>query len=234
MQARGFVGQSQLDDAQRNLDVAESQLRAAQLQVETNRLTGSDYALAQTALDQAKSNLFIAQARLGHTVIRAPVDGTLIARNVEVGDAVQSGKQLMALAPAGETQIVVQIDEKNLTQLAVGQKALGSADAFPNRRFAAELFYINPGIDSLRGSVAVKLKVSNPPAYLRQDMTVSVDIEVARHADTVVIPTDAVHDATEAAPLGTGRSGASRDASSGEARAARRRPCRGAGRRLTR
>lgn len=200
MQARGFVGQSQLDDAQRNLDVAESQLRAAQLQVETNRPMGSDYALAQTALDQAKVNLLVAQARLDHTVIRAPVDGTLIARNVEVGDTVQPGKQLMALAPAGETQIVVQIDEKNLAQLAVGQKALGSADAFPGRRFAAELFYINPGIDPQRGSVAVKLKVPNPPAYLRQDMTVSVDIEVARRADTVVIPADAVHDATGAQP----------------------------------
>jgi HlyD family secretion protein len=200
LQARGFIGQSQLDDAQRNLDVAESQLRAAQLQVETNRPTGSDYALAQTALDQAKSNLLVAQARLGHTVIRAPADGTLIARNVEVGDTVQPGKQLMALAPAGETQVVVQIDEKNLAQLAVGQKALGSADAFPGQRFTAELFYINPGIDPLRGSVAVKLKVPNPPAYLRQDMTVSVDIEVARRADAVVIPTDAVHDAAGAQP----------------------------------
>ena len=200
LQARGFIGQSQLDDAQRNIDVADSQLRAAQLQVDTARPAGSDYALAQTALDQAKSNLLVAQARLGHTVIHAPADGTLIARAVEVGDIVQPGKQLMALAPVGETQIVVQIDEKNLGQLALGQKALGSADAFPGQRFAAEVFYINPGIDPQRGSVLVKLKVQSPPSYLRQDMTVSVDIEVSRRADTVVIPTDAVHDATGANP----------------------------------
>lgn len=200
LQARGFIGQSQLDDAQRNLAVAESQLRAAKLQTDTNRPTGSDYALAQTALDQAKASLLVAQAKLSHTVIRSPAEGTLIARAVEVGDTVQPGKQLMALAPAGETQVVVQIDEKNLAQLAVGQKALGSADAFPGQRFAAEVVYINPGIDSQRGSVQVKLRVTDPPNYLRQDMTVSVDIEVARRADTVVIPADTVHDLTGAQP----------------------------------
>ena len=200
LQGKGFIGQSALDDSQRNVDVAETQLRTAQLQVETNRSTGSDYALAQTALDQAKANLLVAQARLDHTVIRSPADGTLIARAVEVGDTVQPGKQLMALAPVGETQVVVQIDEKNLAQLAIGQKAMGSADAFPGQRFAAEVFYINPGIDSQRGSVLVKLKVPNPPDYLRQDMTVSVDIEVARRADTLVIPTDTVHDLTGPQP----------------------------------
>jgi len=113
---------------------------------------------------------------------------------------VQAGKELMLLAPAGETQVVVEIDERNLAQLALGQKALGSADAFPGQRFAAELVYINPGIDALRGSVEVKLKVANPPAFLRQDMTASVDIEVAHRADTVIVPTETVRDATGREP----------------------------------
>ena len=200
LKTKGFVSQAALDDAQRNLDVAASQLRAAQLQVQTNKPTGSDYALAQTALEQARASLRMTQARLDYTVIRAPVDGTLIGRSVEPGNIVQPGKELMVLAPAGETQVVVQIDERNFAQLALGQQALGSADAFPGRRFAAELVYINPGIDALRGAVEVKLKVPDPPDYLRQDMTVSVDIEVARSANAVVIPTDAVRDAAGAQP----------------------------------
>jgi HlyD family secretion protein len=200
LKAKGFVSQAALDDAQRNLSVAESQLRAAQLQVESNRPAGSDFALAQTALAQARASLSLAQAKLDQTVIRAPVDGILIARGVEPGNVVQSGKELMALAPVGETQVVVQIDEKNLAQLKLGQQALASADAFPKERFAAELIYINPGIDALRGSVEVKLRVASPPDYLRQDMTVSVDIEVARRNGTVVVPADAVHDANGAQP----------------------------------
>lgn len=200
LRERGFVVQSQLDDAQRALDIAESQLRAARLQVETNKPTGSDFALAQTALDQARANLRVAQVKLEQTVIKAPVDGLLIARNVEVGDVVQPGKDLMTLAPAGETQVDVMIDERQLSRLALGQKALGSADAFPSQRFAAELVYINPAVDPLRGSVEVKLKVPEPPAYLVQDMTASVDIEVARRADTVYVPTETVRDANAGQP----------------------------------
>ena len=195
LKAKGFVSQSALDDAKRNIDVAESQLSVAQVQVRSNTRGGSEMLLAQAALDQARAALGVAQARLDQTVIRAPVDGTLIGRNVEPGDVVQPGKELMVLAPVGETQIVVQIDEKNLAQLKLGQKALASADAYPRERFGAELFYINPGVDALRGSVEVKLRVADPPSYLRQDMTVSVDIEVGRRVNTLVVPADAVYDA---------------------------------------
>jgi len=198
--AKGFISQSALDDSKRNLDVGESQLKAARLQVETNAPNGSDYLMAQTALAQARAALASANAKLEQTIIHAPTDGVLIAREVEAGDVVQPGKELMVLAPAGETQIIVQIDEKNLSQLKLGQQAVASADAYPREHFAAELFYINPGIDALRGSVEVKLRVPDPPAYLRQDMTVSVDIEVARRFDVLVASADAVFDAIGAHP----------------------------------
>ncbi len=198
--AKGFISQSALDDAKRNLDVAESQLRSARLQVDTNGSAGSDVMLAQAALQQANANVAMAQARLDQTIIRAAVDGTLIGRDVEPGAVAQPGKELMVLAPDGETQVVAQIDEKNLSQLKLGQKALGSADAYPKERFDAELFYINPGIDVLRGAVEVKLRVAHPPEYLRQDMTVSVDIEVGRRANTIVIPSETVIDSNTAAP----------------------------------
>jgi HlyD family secretion protein len=190
----GFVGKSQLDDAQRALDVAEAQVKSSEIQVASNRPGGSNAAIAETALAQALANLRTTQARLGYATITAPTDGTLIARDVERGNVVQPGKVLMTLSPAGETQLVVDIDEKNLAYLSLGQKALGSADAYPNQTFPAELVYINPGVDPLRGSIEVKLRVPSPPAYLLQDMTVSVDIEVARHHDVLTIPADGVHD----------------------------------------
>jgi HlyD family secretion protein len=200
LKAKGFVSQAALDDAQRNLQVAESQLKAAQLQVDSNKPQGREFAIAQTAAAQTRAALELARAKLDDMVIRAPVDGTLIARSVEPGNVVQAGKELMVLAPAGETQVVVQIDEKNLAQLKLGQQALASADAFPRERFRTELVYINPGIDATRGAVEVKLRVPEPPSYLRQDMTVSVDIEVARRSAVVVVPADAVHDANGARP----------------------------------
>lgn len=192
---KGFISAAALDDARRNLDVAQSQLAAAKVVVATNLPSGSDHAAATSALAQARATLAAALVKLEQTVIRAPADGVLIAREVEAGDVVQPGHELMVLAPAGETQIDVRIDEKHLAQLEPGQHAFASADAVPAERFAAVLFYINPGVDSLRGSVEIKLRVPDPPAYLRQDMTVSVDIEVARHTGTLVAPADCVLDA---------------------------------------
>lgn len=196
----GFIGQSVLDESQRNLDVAQTQVDTARKQVDAAGPHGSDYALAVAAREQANAGLQAARARLAYTRIVAPATGTLIARNVEHGDVVQPGKTLMVLAPAGETQIVVQIDERNIGKLRLGQPALASADAYPEKRFACEVAYINPGVDAQRGTVEVKLRVPEPPQYLRQDMTVSVDIEVARSPGALALPADAVRDATGAAP----------------------------------
>lgn len=200
LHSKGFVGQSALDDAQHNLDLAESQLRTAELQVATNSPGGSEVLMAKAASDQAQANLRMALAKLDYTTIESPADGTLIARDVERGDVVQPGKALMRLSPAGPTQLVVQIDEKNLATIRVGQPALASADAFPEQRFAATLAYINPAVDPQRGSVEVKLDVPQPPDYLRQDMTVSVDIEVARRKNAVVAPAVTVHDGASDMP----------------------------------
>lgn len=200
LRSQGFIGQAQLDDVQRNVDVAESQLRTARLQAQSNRQEGSDYLLAVTAIDQAQANLRMAQTKFDYCSILAPADGVLIARDVERGDVVQPGKTLMVLSPNGQTQLVVQMDEKNLAGLRVGQKALASADAYASLRFAAELAYINPAVDPQHGSVEVKFNVSDPPAYLRQDMTVSVDTEVARRPAALVVPTDLVHDIDGGAP----------------------------------
>lgn len=200
LQARGFFSQAQLDDAKRNYDVIASQVSAARLQVKSNQPAGSDLAVAAAAVAQANASLRLAQVKLNEDAILAPADGTLISRSVEPGDIVQAGKELMVLAANGETQILVQLDEKNLAKLALGQKVLGSADAYADQRFDAIVSYINPGVDATRGSVEVKLLVANPPAYLRQDMTVSVDIETARRSGALTIPTGAIHDASSNAP----------------------------------
>ena len=200
LHASGFEPRAQLELARRSLDVATAQLRASQFQVAGNVPGGTDHAAAEAALRQARATLLVAASRLDHTQIRAPVAGTLIARNVEPGWVVQPGQVLMALSPAGETQIVVQIDEKNLGLAAIGQRALASADAYPDQRFAAELAYINPAVDPQRASVEAKLTVPSPPDYLRQDMTVSVDMVVAERADTLILPAAAMHDAAGESP----------------------------------
>ena len=178
---KGFISEAALDESREAIVVADAQMQTTRKQLEGTGATGSDRALALADVAGAQATAQAAWARTAYASIHAPLDGTLIARNVEVGDVVQPGKLLMTLSPRGLTQLVVQIDEKNLALLALGQPALASADA-------------------TTGSVEVKLDVGLPPATLKQDMTVSVDIEVARRPQVLIVPMAAVHDADGAAP----------------------------------
>lgn len=196
--ANQFVGQAALDEAQRNLRVAEAQVDSTRAQVRSMGEQGSEILMARASLEQARATFQMARAKLGYTTIVAPASGVLIARDAERGDVVQPGKVLMVLSPTGQTQLVVDIDERNLSLLRIGQHALASADAYPADRFEARLAYVNPAVDPQRGSVKVKFDVDRPPSYLRQDMTVSVDISVTRHPNAVVVPTETVHDSTGA------------------------------------
>lgn len=191
---KGFIGQASLDESKRIAQVTQSQVLSLKDQWTSFREGGSDFALAQANLYQAKAGLELAQAKLQYAHIAAPISGTLISRNVEPGDVVQAGKILMVLSPTGATELVAQIDEKHLSQLKIGQVATASADAYSMAQFQAVLSYINPGVDVQRGSVTVKLKVPQAPAYLQQDMTVSLNIEVAQRSQAILVGTEAIHD----------------------------------------
>lgn len=196
----GFVSQAQLDDSLRNLNIAKSQAEAAQLQTNSILKKGSDYALAESALNQARANEWVARAKLRNTIIKAVSGGILISRSVEQGNVAMAGKTLMVMSPGGKTQLIVQIDEKNIRFLKLGQQALVIADAYPGERFKAVVSYINPAVDATRGSVEIKLDVGSPPDFLRQDMTVSVDIEVARRAEALTLSISAIRDGAGTEP----------------------------------
>ncbi len=200
LRKRSFVSQAQLEEAKRNFEVTQTQTRSALLLVQSNRAKGGDAIAVAASLAQAQANAQLALVKLDHHAILAPVSGTLISRNVEPGDIVLPGSELMQLAPLGRVEIVLLLDEKHLAKLAIGEKALASADAYPDERFAAQVSYINPGVDGARGAVMIKLRVGEAPDYLREDMTVSVDIETGYRAQALVIPTAAVRDLSGKAP----------------------------------
>ena len=200
LHAQGFYGAAAAEETQRALDMAQAQLTIAAHQRASLQSTGAETASAQASLRQAQAAWQTAQARLRYSRISAPVDGIVMARHVEAGDGVQPGKVLLVLSPQGTMQLVLQIDEKNLKWLHAGQNARASADAFAEQAFAARVAFINPAVDPQRGAIEVRLDVIAPVAQLRQDMTVSVDIEVARRPQALHIPLTAVHDVNQTAP----------------------------------
>lgn len=194
----GISSRSELDEAVRVRDVAAGVVERERLQLSNSTPQGSDIKQARARLAQARAAADVAREKLARTVITAPGDGTVIVRKVEAGDVVQPGAALLVLSRSGRTQITAQVDEKNLGLLRTGQSAVGSADAYPDKTFAARLATVVPAVDPQRGTFEIKADVVDPPTYLVPDMTVSLEIEVARHPKTLAIPSDSIRDASSA------------------------------------
>jgi HlyD family secretion protein len=194
----GVVAVRDVEEARRALEVAAAARSAARAQQQGADAQGADARVAENALRESEARLAAAEVRLTQTRVVAAQAGVVLRRLVERGDIVRLGDTLFELAGDGETEIVIEPDERNLAWLRVGQTGKASADAYPAEVFDAEIACIAPAVDRQRGSIEVRLRVPHPPATLRPDMTVSVDLTVASKSHVLTLPTEAIHDATSA------------------------------------
>ena len=190
--ARGYVSQARIDETDRAVRIAQAQLESARAAQRAHAGGGTEREQARLRVDEARAALALAQARLGQTRIVAPADGRIVARHVDPGQIVQPGRALFTFAARGPTQLVGQADEKFLSQLATGQAARVLADAFPQQPFDARIVAIAPGVDAQRGTVEVKFDVPEPPAFLREDMTLSMQVSTGRRERALTLPVTAV------------------------------------------
>ncbi len=187
--AQGFFSASRLDEARRAVDVARAQQSGSRSQTQANEEGGTEVVQATSQLAAAQAATASAKARLAQTALLAPADARVLTRQVEPGQIVQPGKALLALALAGPTQLVAQVDERFLDQLRVGQRAMVVADAFVTDRFRAVVLSIAPSVDAQRGAIEVKFALEQQaPAFLREDMTLSVEVETGRRERALVLP----------------------------------------------
>lgn len=190
--ARGFLSAARLDDAQRAVAVAQAQRDSALAQAGANADDGTDTVQAQAQLALAQAAVAAAQARLEQAGIGAPAEARVLLRSVEPGQIVQPGRALLTLALTSAVELVGQVDERYLEQLQVGQAATVRADAYPQSSFGATVRQIAPVVDAQRGAIEVKLALSqSAPAFLREDMTLSIEVATGRRERALVVPMDA-------------------------------------------
>ncbi len=166
--------------------------KLARNNLESARLKVASLAPDKVEETKLRERLAALQAQLAKTKIRTEVSGIILTRNVEPGDLVQPSQTLFTIALDGATEIRVPFDERNLPLLALQQKAAVITDAYPDQPFPAHINFIAPSIDAQRGTVDVRLTVDPVPDFLRQDMTVSVNVETNKRERTLVIPNDAL------------------------------------------
>ncbi len=186
--AQGFLGQARLDEVKRAAAVAVAQRSAARAQRQGLSNTGSDIVQAQAQLALARAAADAARVRLSQSVVRAPAPARVLGREVEPGQIVQPGRALLMLALAGPLELVAQVDERFLEDLRPGQTAAVLADAYPEQRFSATLARIAPRVDAQRGSIELRFSLPTVPDFLREDMTLSIEVTTASRDRARVLP----------------------------------------------
>ena len=188
LQRQGVNSQQQLDQAKATYDAITAQV-------------GSDRAAIQQAeaqVAQKTATLKVAQTNLDYTIIRAPINGTVVARNIDIGQTVAASLQaptlFMIALDLTKMQVYAKTDEGDVGQIRPGQKADFQVDAFPKEMFHGVVFQVRMNATSIQNVVTYDTIVNfdNPDLKLFPGMTAYVSIPVASVTDTVKIPNAAL------------------------------------------
>jgi HlyD family secretion protein len=158
----------------------------------------AEVASARAAVAQAQATLETQQTDLGKAELRSPIDGVVLVRAVEPGQTVAASLQAPVLFTLAEDltrmELVVSVDEADVGQVAAGQDATFTVDAWPDRVFPAKVEQVRFGAQALEGVVtyATVLAVDNRDGLLRPGMTATAEILVRQVADALLVPNAAL------------------------------------------
>ena len=170
---------------------AELAHQRAKAQYENEILSRELFDQAQAKLDAARASVHETQVQLDYTSIKAPFRGMIVTRFIKFAQHVQSSTPLFRISSFDPLQCPIQVPEKDLGRLEVGQRAHLTVEAFPGERFDARVLRVSPVVDSATGTVKTTLEVETH-GRLRPGMFASVFLETDRHDDALVIPKTAL------------------------------------------
>lgn len=176
--------------AQETLTLRQKELALAELQAKALLVHGIEEQTAQSQLQQTQAQLLQADNRQQRQYMYSPFALTVLERKAEIGQYLKQGEAVLLVAPAKQQEVVARLDERWLPQLSLNQNASLVADAFPEQKFSAQISYIAPAVSDTRGTVEVRLNSPNWPAFLKEGMTVSLELQTTKTAQTLVIPSD--------------------------------------------
>ncbi|MBN1458288.1 MAG: efflux RND transporter periplasmic adaptor subunit [Armatimonadetes bacterium] len=148
--------------------------------------------VAEARLREAENALRLAEENLSKRIVRAPITGLITFRQVEPGQSVTPSQRLLTVADMGRTEVYVETDENNLGKLSTSQRAVLISPAYLDEPFEGTLTQIGPEVDYDRGVVGLRITPESLPEFARPDMTVDVNVEVARLGDALAVPETAL------------------------------------------
>jgi len=198
MAKEGVVSTSALEDAQRNYEMALNKQNVSKAQVTVLKAKIAQ-AQAQVAEDQA--NLKQLEEQLSYTDIVSPIDGVVLSRNVEMGDAVSSilvlgssATLVMTLGDTSQVYVKGKVDESDIGKVYLGQPARIKVESFKDKTFNGVVTKISPmGVEKDNVTTfEVRVSINNATGELKAEMTANAEIILEEHKNVLQIPEGAI------------------------------------------
>src|SRR5215469_9062488 len=192
------IADRDLQAAQAQAKQADARLQQAAAQIGQAKavLASSTAKLqqAKAAVQQAQAQLAMAKVNLGYTIIKSPIDGVVVSRNVDVGQTVAASLQAPTLFSIANDlknmQVLASIDEADVGQIREGITANFTVDAYPGATFSGQIAQIRLNAQTLQNVVTYTavINVSNPDEKLMPGMTANITVPVAKRDDVLMVP----------------------------------------------
>jgi HlyD family secretion protein len=189
------IAQATMDTAQTNYDTAVAQKDVAEAQVES---AASQVESSKAQVEQAKAALKVSETNLRYATIRSPVNGIVISRNVDVGQTVAASLQAPTLFTIAKDLTQMQVDtnvsEADIGRVAIGQEAIFTVDAYPEKTFHGRVSEIRNAPITIQNVVTydVVIQVDNKDLKLKPGMTANVSVLIEHKEAVLKIPNAAL------------------------------------------
>jgi HlyD family secretion protein len=198
MAKQGVVSTSALEDAQKNYELALNKQNVSKAQVTVLK---AKIAQSHGQLGQDRANLKQLEEQLSYTDIESPIDGIVLSRDVEMGDAVSSilvlgsaATLVMTLGDTSQVYVKGKVDESDIGKVYLGQPARIKVESFKDKTFNGVVTKISPmGVEKDNVTTfEVRVSINNPGGELRAEMTANAEIILEEHKNVLQIPEGAI------------------------------------------
>lgn len=194
MAKQGVIAQATLDDAEKNYEMATNKQHVAQAQILVN---AAKVVQARADVRRAEATLSQQKEQLSYTTIVAPIDGIVLSRDVEMGDAVSSilvmgsaATLVMTIGDTREVYVKGKVDESDIGKVYMGQPARIRVESFKDKTFQGKVTKISPmGVEKDNVTTfEVRVSINNPGGELKAMMTANAEMILDEHKNILFVP----------------------------------------------
>ncbi|MDJ0784418.1 MAG: efflux RND transporter periplasmic adaptor subunit [Desulfosarcinaceae bacterium] len=186
------VETAQLRSAESDADLALKNLERARKLVEEQVIPRADFDERQSRYDRAVAQVDLIRATIANKTIRAPFEGRLGIRHVNLGEVLESGQPIVSLQSLDPIYVDFQLPQQQVGRLRPGLTVRVSVEAIEEQAFEGRVTAINPEVDSRSRNITVQATIANPDERLRPGMFATVDLILPEQQSVLIIPATAV------------------------------------------